>query len=104
MNRFQTALLEHDLIMQYKKGSDMPADFLSRLPASSEANKNDVITAFDPFQTDLPDLQLEEPIIQKSFFYDKYGRWPDQMSRAEEHSARDFLKRILTDKNGTVWV
>jgi hypothetical protein len=49
--------------MQYKKGSDMPADFLSRLLASSEANKNDVITAFDPFQTDLPDLQLEEPII-----------------------------------------
>ncbi len=33
MNRFQTALLEHDFIIQYKKGSDMPADYLSRLPA-----------------------------------------------------------------------
>ncbi len=34
MNRFQTALLEHDFIIQYKKGSDMPADYLSRLPAN----------------------------------------------------------------------
>ncbi len=29
MNRFQMALLEHDFIFQYKKGSDMPADYLS---------------------------------------------------------------------------
>ena len=36
MNRFQTALLEHDFVIQYKKGSDMPADYLSRLPASSD--------------------------------------------------------------------
>ncbi len=27
--------LEHDFIIQYKKGSDMPADYLSRLPAST---------------------------------------------------------------------
>jgi len=27
MNRFQTALLEHDFVIQYKKGSDMPADY-----------------------------------------------------------------------------
>ncbi len=72
MNRFQTALLKHDFIIQYKKGSDMPADFLSRLQASSEASINDVIAAFDPFQTDLPDLQREEPYIQKALFYEKY--------------------------------
>jgi hypothetical protein len=51
------ALLKHDFIIQYKKGSDMPADFLSRLPAPTEANKNDVISAFNPFQTDLAELQ-----------------------------------------------
>ena len=54
MNRFQMALLEHDFIIQYKKGSDMPADYLSRLPASTTEA---VIAAFDPFQTNLPDLQ-----------------------------------------------
>jgi len=29
MNQFQTALLEHDFIIQYKKGSDMLANYLS---------------------------------------------------------------------------
>jgi hypothetical protein len=90
MNRFQTVLLKHDIIIQYKKRSDMPADFLSRLPASSEASKNDVIATFNPFQTDLLDLQQEEPILQKAFFYNKHCRWPDQMSKAEETSLRDF--------------
>jgi hypothetical protein len=37
LNRLQTALLEHDFVMystcQYKKGSNMPADYLSRLPS-----------------------------------------------------------------------
>jgi hypothetical protein len=31
LNRLQTALLEHDFVIQYKKGSNMPADYLSRL-------------------------------------------------------------------------
>jgi hypothetical protein len=58
MNRFQTALLEHDFIIQYKKVSDMPADYLSRLPATT--NKP-IIAAFDPFKTNLAELQREEP-------------------------------------------
>ncbi len=98
------ALLEHDFIIQYKKGSDMPADVLFRLPASSEANNSHVVAAFDPFQTDLQNLQQEEPSIQKSFFYDKHGRWPDQMTKAEETSLQECLKRLLRDKNGTIWV
>ena len=31
MNRLQSALLEHDFVIQYKKGEIMPADYLSRL-------------------------------------------------------------------------
>jgi len=31
MNRLQAALLEHDFVIQYKKGKVMPADYLSRL-------------------------------------------------------------------------
>jgi hypothetical protein len=53
MNRFQTALLEHDFIIQYKKGSDMPADYLSRLSATTN---EPIIAAFNPFQTDLAEL------------------------------------------------
>jgi hypothetical protein len=61
MNRFQTALLKHGFIIQYKKGSDMPADYLSRLPATIS---EPIIAAFDPFQTDLAELQREEPFAQ----------------------------------------
>jgi hypothetical protein len=61
MNRFETTLLDHDFIIQYKKVSDMPADYLSRLPATT--NKT-IIAAFDPFQTDMAELQREEPFTQ----------------------------------------
>jgi hypothetical protein len=75
MNQFQMALLEHDFIIQYKKGSDMPADYLSRLPASTlDTSKEAVIVAFDPFQTNLPDLQREEPYIQNMLYYSKHHR------------------------------
>jgi len=51
LNRLQTALLEHDFVIQYKKGSNMPADYLSRLPGAKETVAS--ISAFDPFQADL---------------------------------------------------
>ncbi len=62
MNRLQTALLEHDFVIQYKKGSKMPADNLSRLPKAKENIAS--ISAFDPFQTDLYDLQMKDDILQ----------------------------------------
>jgi GTP-sensing pleiotropic transcriptional regulator CodY len=48
LNRLQTALLEHDFVIQYKKGSNMPADYLSRLLGVKETVAS--ISAFDPFQ------------------------------------------------------
>jgi hypothetical protein len=57
LNCLQTALLEHNFVVQYKKGTSMPADYLSRLP-SLPINAIDTppsVAAFDPF---MPDLQL----------------------------------------------
>jgi hypothetical protein len=45
---------ELDFIIQNKKGSDMPADNLSCLPATT---RDPVVAAFDPFQTRLEELQ-----------------------------------------------
>jgi hypothetical protein len=105
MNRFQTALLEHDFIIQYKKGSDMPVDYLSRLPGTtSNAHQENIIAAFDPFQTDLPDLQREEPYIQNILYYHKHHRWPGQVSRAEASYTADLLKRMFHDKDQILWV
>jgi hypothetical protein len=58
LNRLQTALLEHDFVIQYKKGSNMPADYLSRLLGAKDAVAS--ISAFDPFQENLYDLQLQD--------------------------------------------
>ncbi len=60
--RLQTALLEHDFVIQYKKGSNMPADYLSRLPGTKETIAS--VSAFYPFQADLYELQMQDEILQ----------------------------------------
>jgi RNase H-like domain found in reverse transcriptase len=62
LNRLQTALLEHDFVIQYKKGSNMPADYLSRLPGAKENIAS--VSAFDLFQADLYKLQMQDEILQ----------------------------------------
>jgi hypothetical protein len=62
LNRLQMALLEHDFVIQYKKRSNMLADYLSRLPGTKEAISS--ISAFDPFQVDLDDLQMQDHDLQ----------------------------------------
>ncbi len=42
MNRLQAALLEHDFIIQYKKGEIMPADYLSRIPGAKNSEISEV--------------------------------------------------------------
>ncbi len=48
LNHLQAALLGHDFVVQYKRGTTMPADYLSRLPAF-EIEKMDPVAAFDHF-------------------------------------------------------
>jgi hypothetical protein len=45
-------------MIQYKKGSNMPANYLSSLPGAKDNIAS--ISAFDPFQTDLYDLQMKD--------------------------------------------
>ncbi len=78
MNRLQAALLEHDFVVQYKKGTTMPADYLSRLPSfQQEAQTNNIIAAFDPFQPNLPQLQNQDNDLQAIFQFLKTGKWQD---------------------------
>jgi hypothetical protein len=101
MNQFQTALLEHDFIIQYKKGSDMPADYLSRLPATAS---EPIIAPFDPFQTDLAELQREEPFAQNILYFRKHNQWPPHLSKMEANSHADLFKKMFHDKEGILWV
>ncbi len=52
LNRLQTAMMDFDFEIQYKKGIEMPADFLSRATV-------DEINAINPFNKDLPTLQRQ---------------------------------------------
>jgi hypothetical protein len=65
LNRLQTALLEHDFVVQYKKGTSMPPDYLSRLP-SLPVNSVEIpeVCAFDPFTPDLQMLQRQDQDLQ----------------------------------------
>jgi hypothetical protein len=65
MNRLQAALLEHDFVIQYKKGAIMPADYLSRLPSTNEHQLAEITPCFDPFQPEVPDLQKADSDLQK---------------------------------------
>ncbi len=64
MNRLQSALLEHDFVIQYKKGAIMLADYLSRLPSANENQLAEVTQCFDPFQPELFDLQKADQYLQ----------------------------------------
>ncbi len=65
MNRLQAVLLEHDFVIQYKKGAIMPADYLSRLPSENADKISEITECFDPFQPDLCDLQKADKNLQK---------------------------------------
>jgi hypothetical protein len=49
MNQLQAALLEHNFIIQNKKGAVMPADYLSRVPSANPNKIAEVTECFDPF-------------------------------------------------------
>jgi len=70
MNRLQTALLEHDFMIQYKKGSNMPADYLSRLPGAKET-----VASISAFQTDLYELQMQDEILQGIQTFRNTNQW-----------------------------
>ncbi len=101
MNRFQTALLEHDFIIQYKKGSDMPADYLSRLPAN---DANLVIASFDPFQAGLGDLQKEEDFARNIKLFCQTKQWPAHLSWKDANAHADLIKKMFHDKDRILWV
>jgi len=65
MNRLQSALLEHNFVIQYKKGTIMPADNLSRLPSTNSDQLAEVTQCFDPFQPELIDLQKLTQMYKK---------------------------------------
>jgi hypothetical protein len=102
MIRLQTALLEHNFVIQYKKGSNMPADYLSGLPGAKDNIAS--ISAFDLFQTDLYDLQMQDDIIQGVQAFQNTGKWPLTIPRQDQAYYTAMTDKLFQDKNKLVRV
>ncbi|MGV1013323.1 MAG: DDE-type integrase/transposase/recombinase, partial [Flavobacterium sp.] len=66
LNRLQQIMNEHDFIIMHKKGSEMPADFLSR----------NLISVINIVDKDIPALQLQDEFIKSVHDFIKTGHLP----------------------------
>jgi hypothetical protein len=96
LNRLQSALLEHDFIIQHKKRLNMMANYLSPLPASEAQSTTDQVAAFDPFQADLYALQMNKKSLQIIQTGMTKNKWPTNFSKTD----LDYLK-ILAQRAKT---
>jgi len=100
--RLQTPLLEHEFVIQYKKGLNIPADYLSRLPGTKDAIAS--ISAFDPFQAELYDLQIQDDNLQMLQTGMTKNEWPPNISNQDKSYYETLAERAFQDKNKVVWV
>jgi hypothetical protein len=102
LKRLQMALLEHDFVIQYKKGSNMQAYYLSRLPRAKDTVRT--ISAFDPFHADLYDLQVQDEVLQMLQTFRTKNEWPTHLSKQDQTYYKILAERVFQDKNKLVWV
>ena len=91
LNRLQEAMLEFDFETVYKKGSEMPADFLSR----------NVVNAISFSNKDLKEGQQQDPKLVALYDYLMTGRIPDQHS--DLYSFVKLYERDSFVEDGLLW-
>jgi hypothetical protein len=99
MNRLQSALLEHDFVIQYKKGAIMRADYLSRLPSANKDQLAEKSQCFDLFQPELLDLQTANPDLQKMNHFRTKGEWPAHVTKADGNYLQNLAAKLYQDAN-----
>jgi hypothetical protein len=104
MNRLQAALLEHDFVIQYKKGEIMPADYLSRLPSANPDTIAEITQCFDPFQSDLIELQKSDADLQKMNHFRVHGQWPPEVTKSDAKYLQNLAIKLFQDAHNVVWI
>jgi len=80
----------------------MPADYLSRLPGAKETVAS--ISAFDPFQADLYDLQMQDEVLQGIQTFQNTNQWPQTIPKQDHAYFTTMINKLFQDKNKVVWV
>jgi Integrase zinc binding domain/Integrase core domain len=89
-------------VIKYKKESNMPADYLSRLPGAKENIAS--ISAFDPFQADLYELQMQDKILQDIHTFWNTNQCPQMIPKQDQAYYAAMIDKLFQDKNKVVWV
>jgi len=93
LNRLQTAVQLY-FVIHFKKGSNMPADYFSRLPGAKEAVAS--IAAINPFQADLFHLHMQDEHIQMLQTYMTMNEWPTNLSRQDQTYFKNLAEKEKT--------
>ncbi len=104
MNRLQAPLLEHNFIIQCKKGEIMPADYLSRLPSANPDSIAEITQCFDPFQPDLIELQKADLCLQRMNHFRVHGQWAPDIPKSEATYLQNLAIKIFQDAHNVVWI
>jgi hypothetical protein len=81
----------------------MPADYLSCLPPF-QVEKLDPIAAFDPFQPNLKELQLQDQDLQAIFLFLKNESWLPHLTKRQINSLSSLAQKVFYDKNNLAWM
>jgi hypothetical protein len=100
LNRLQIAMNEFDFEIRYKKGINMPADYLSRYTIAA---LNKFTPQVDPFTPDLQALQAKDPDLIKIQYFFSNGKWPLNTTKAEIRRLLPITTNFVKEKN-TIWV
>jgi hypothetical protein len=75
----------------------MPADYLSRLPGVQENIAS--ISAFDPFQADLYELQMQDEILQGIHIqtFRNTSQWPQIIPKQGQAYYTAMIEKLFQD-------
>jgi len=82
----------------------MPADYLSRLPSFKVHSAADTIVAFNLFQPNLKDLQLQDTDLQAIFPFLKNGQCLPHLMRGEINTLSALSQNVFFDENNLTWI
>jgi len=104
MNCLQVTLLEHNFVIQYKKGSVMPANYLSQLPSSNPDTIAEITQCFDPFQPDLIDLQKADVSLQQMNHFRIHSQLAPDVPKSKANYLQNLAIKLFQDAHNIIWI